>query len=202
MDSQPFDAARTHASLFERIRGNADQEAWNEFYERYAPMIRGWCRHWFPHEVDDMAHEVFIRLMSCMKAFEYKPQEGRFRAYLKTMTHRMMAELKERVARIPVVSNEEMLIESEVRQDLWDRLASEYDLELLEQAKEIVRGRVEPSTWLAYLRTAEEWRKPADVARELGMRVGAVFQAKCSVIKQLRREVQILHGPPSDEVSS
>jgi RNA polymerase sigma-70 factor, ECF subfamily len=202
MDSQPFDAARTHASLFERLRGNADQEAWNEFYERYAPMIRGWCRHWFPHEVDDMAQEVFTRLMSRMKAFEYKPQEGRFRGYLKTTTHRLMAELKERVARIPVISDEEVPIESEVRQDLWDRLASEYDLELLENAKEIVRGRVEPRTWSAYLGTAEEWRKPADVARELGMKIGAVFQAKHSVITQLRAEVQKLQGPPSDEVSS
>ena len=44
--------------------------------------------------------------------------------------------------------------------------------------------------------TAEEWRKPAEVARELGMKVGAVFQAKHSVITQLRREIEILQGPP------
>ena len=148
-----------------------------------------------------MAHEVFIRLMSCMKAFEYKPEEGRFRGYLKTMTHRLMAELKGRVARVSLINNEEMPIEIEAGADLVDRLAAMFDLELLDQAKEQVRNRVEERTWLAYLRTAEEWRKPADVARELGMKVGAVFQAKHSVIKQLRAEIQILQGPPSDEVS-
>ena len=42
----------------------------------------------------------------------------------------------------------------------------------------------------------------AEVARELGMKVGAVFQAKHRVIAQLRREIQILQGSPSDEVSS
>jgi RNA polymerase sigma-70 factor, ECF subfamily len=198
MDFQTFDTSR---SLLIRIRDNADHEAWKQFHERYAPMIRGWCRHWFPHEVDDMAQEVFTRLTDCMKVFEYKPEKGRFRGYLKTMTRRLMADLKERVARIPVVNDEESLIESEVRQDLWDRLASEYDLELLEKAKETVRGRVEPRTWSAYLGTAEEWRKPADVARELGMKVGTVFQAKHSVITQLRAEIQTLEGPPYDEVS-
>ena len=149
-----------------------------------------------------MAQEVFTRLMSCMKAFEYKPQEGRFRGYLKTVTHRLMAELKERVAPIPVINNEEMPIEIEAGTDLVARLAAMFDLELLDQAKERVRSRVEPRTWSAYLGTAEEWRKPADVAHKLGMKVGAVFQAKHSVITQLRREIQILQGPPSDEVSS
>ena len=149
-----------------------------------------------------MAQEVFTRLMSCMNVFEYKPQEGRFRGYLKTVTNRLMAELKERVAPIPVINNEEMPIEIEAGTDLVARLAAMFDLELLDQAKERVRSRVEPRTWSAYLGTAEEWRKPSDVARELGMRVGAVFQAKCSVIKQLRAEIETLQGPPSDEVSS
>jgi RNA polymerase sigma factor (sigma-70 family) len=201
MDSQAFDTSRTHASLFERLRGNADQEAWNEFYERYAPMIRGWCRHWFPRETDDPVQDVLLLLIKRLKTFEYDPSR-RFRGYLKTVTHQLMADLKKREKGSRVAQCDGLLEEAEATQDLWDRLASEYDLEILEKAKETVRGRVEPSTWLAYLRTAEEWRKPADVARELGMRVGAVFQAKCSVIKQLRREVQVLQGAPSDEVSS
>jgi RNA polymerase sigma factor (sigma-70 family) len=202
MDSQTFDASRTHASLLIRVRDIEDQEAWEEFHDRYAPMIRGWCRHWFPHEVDDMVQEVFTRLMSCLKSFEYKPGKGRFRGYLKTVTHRLMADLKERPAPVLVLDNEEVPIEIEAGQDLQDRLAAMFHLELLDQAKERVRGRVEARTWSAYVETAEEWRKPADVARELGMKVGAVFQAKHSVITQLRREIQLLQGPPSDEVSS
>ena len=58
-----------------------------------------------------------------------------------------------------------------------------------------MRRRVQPHTWRAYVATAEEWRKPAEVARELGMKVGAVFQAKHSVITQLKREIENLQGP-------
>jgi len=196
MNSSSFDPSRTHASLLIRLRDNADQQAWEEFHERYAPMIRGWCRHWFPRELDDMVQEVLTRLVSSLKNFEYEPGKGRFRGYLKTVTHRLMAELKERPARTPVFGDAEMLNEIEAGGDLEERLAAMFDLELLDQAKERVRGRVEERTWSAYVETAERWRKPAEVARELGMKVGAVFQAKYSVITQLRREIQILEGPP------
>jgi RNA polymerase sigma-70 factor, ECF subfamily len=195
MNSSRLDPSRTRPSLLIRLQDSADQQAWYEFHERYAPMIRGWCRHWFPRELDDVVNEVFIRLLNCLKNFKYEPGRGRFRAYLKTVTHRLMADLKERPAPTPVFDDEARLIEIEAGQDLRDRLAAMFDLELLDQAKERVRSRVEPRTWSAYVGTAEEWRKPAEVARELGMKVGAVFQAKHSVIAQLRREIEILQGP-------
>jgi RNA polymerase sigma factor (sigma-70 family) len=195
MNTSSFDTSRTHPSLLIRLRDPADQQAWDEFHERYAPMIRGWCRHWFPRELDDMVQEVFTRLVSCLKAFEYEPGKGQFRGYLKTVTHRLMADLKERQVPAPAIDNEEMLIEVEARQDLLDRLAAMFDLDLLAQAKERVRSHVEARTWSAYVGTAEDWRKPGEVARELGMKVGAVYQAKYSVITDLNREVKALQGP-------
>jgi RNA polymerase sigma factor (sigma-70 family) len=200
MSTGSIDPTRTSPSLLIDVREPGDQEAWEEFHARYSPMIRGWCRQWFPREADDMVQEVMGELVFIMRSYTYKPEKGRFRGWLKTVTHRMMAQLKRSSKRLLV--DIEGLDGAEASVDLWERLGAEYDLELLEKAKETVRGRVEPHTWSAYLGTAEELRKPADVARELGMRVGAVFQAKCSVVKQLRREIQILQGPDSDEVSS
>jgi len=196
MSTGSFDPARTRQSLLIRLRDLGDQQAWEEFHARYAPMIGGWCRRWFPRETDDMVQEVLLLLAKSLRDFEYDPSKGRFRGYLKTVTHRLMADLKARPARTPVFGDEEMLNEIEADGDLEERLAAMFDLELLDQAKERVRGRVEERTWSAYVETAERWRKPAEVARELGMKVGAVFQAKYSVITQLRREIQILEGPP------
>ena len=73
-------------------------------------------------------------------------------------------------------------------------LAAEYDLELLETARELVRGRVMDRTWSAYVETAERGRKPPEVARELGMTAGAVYQARYNVITALRREIEIREG--------
>jgi DNA-directed RNA polymerase specialized sigma24 family protein len=70
MNFSSLDRSRTHASLLIRLRDNSDQQAWEEFHERYAPMIRGWCRQWFPRELDDMVQEVLTRLVSSLKNFE------------------------------------------------------------------------------------------------------------------------------------
>jgi RNA polymerase sigma-70 factor (ECF subfamily) len=95
----------------------------------------------------------------------------------------------------PLVAGEVLLDREEARQDLMARLAAEYDLELLELAKERVRGRIEERTWSAYVATAERGRKPAEVARELHMSVGAVYQARYKVLTELRREIEIPEGP-------
>jgi RNA polymerase sigma-70 factor, ECF subfamily len=153
-------------------------------------MIRGWCRQWFPREADDMVQEVMGELVLIMRSYTYQPEKGRFRGWLKTVTHRMMAQLKKSSKRVLV--DIEALDGAEASTDLWERLGAEYDLELLEKAKENVRGRVEPSTWSAYVETAEHLRRPAEVAHELGMKVGAVYQARYHVLNLLRQEVEIL----------
>jgi RNA polymerase sigma-70 factor, ECF subfamily len=194
MGTNHFDTSRTSQTLLGRVRNCDDQQAWDDFHRRYEPMIRGWCRHWFPHEADDMVQEVFERLITIMKNFEYEPGK-RFRGYLKTVTNRMMSELKKRASARPAMDHEFLADEVEATDDLAARLAAEYDLELRDIAKDRVRGRVTERTWAAFLETAECGRSPAEVAGELGMRVGAVFQAKHSVITQLRQEIEYLQGP-------
>jgi len=65
-----------------------------------------------------------------------------------------------------------------------------------------VRGRVEPNTWWAYVETAEHGRKGAEVARELGMTVGAVHTARWYVLKLLKHEVAFLEHSSWREVLS
>jgi RNA polymerase sigma factor (sigma-70 family) len=184
------DTSRTHASLLIRVRDTGDHQAWAEFEKRYRPMIWGWCRHWFPRETEDRVHDVYCKLIDGLKKFEYDPARGRFRGWLKTLTNRLMADLKGSTPS-EVPDAEAILAQAEARTDLFDRLAAEYDLELLEKAKDIVRGRVTEQTWTVYIEVAERGREPADVARELGMSVGAVYQAKYNVTTALKREIEI-----------
>lgn len=190
----------THLSVLIGVSDPTNHQAWELFITRYGPMIRGWCRHWFPRAADGMAHEVFTKLLFVMRTYHYQPEKGRFRGWLKTVTHRLMAELK-RDARSPGFEFP-ALEDLAAPQDLEARLAAEYDLELLEQAKENVRVRVEAQTWLAYQETAELGRKPCEVARELGMKVGTVYQAKHSVLAALKREIETLEGSESGEAHS
>ena len=188
------DSTRTDSELLNKVRDPRNHPAWEKFIARYRPMIRGWCRHWFPEESDDKACEVLSELVFRMINFEYDRSQGRFRGWLRTVTHNLMAKWKREL--LPQVEDDQDPLDSiRAGDDLAARLSAQIDLEQLEKAKELVRGRVQPHTWTAYVATAEERRKPADVARELGMKVGAVYQAKHIVKALLKREIEILQGP-------
>ena len=199
MSTSSFDSTRTSRTLLIRLRDTGDQHAWEEFYARYTPMIWGWCHQWFPRDAEDMVHEVMRLLVRRLRDFEYQPGK-RFRGYLKTVTHNLMADLKEKEVLRRTVDGGDLIEDVEASQDLKQRLEAEFDLELLETAKDNVRRRVEPRTWSAYLETAEQGRSGAEVGIELGMKVGAVFQAKHHVLKLLQQEVKSLEDSSGCEV--
>jgi RNA polymerase sigma-70 factor (ECF subfamily) len=185
------DGAQTDAALLDNVRNPRNHPAWETFIARYRPMIRGWCRQWFPYEADDKACDVLSDLVFIMMRFEYDPEKGRFRAWLKTVTHNMMAKLTKGLPPQFDTLNDPAEM-AEAGEDMAARLAREFDLELLDVAKKRVQQRVKRHTWLAYVATAEEGRKAPEVARELGLKIGSVFQAKRSVIELLKQEIKKL----------
>jgi DNA-directed RNA polymerase specialized sigma24 family protein len=135
MNDLDSDSMRTSATLLSGVRDLQNQEAWEKFVARYGPMIEGWCRVWFPHDADNKACEVFSELVFRMVKFEYDPKEGRFRGWLKTVTHHLMAKLKREV--FEQVPDEDSPLDSvEAGEDLAARLAADFDLEQLELAKD------------------------------------------------------------------
>ena len=194
MSTEDESGSETSATLLIQVRDTNDRVAWEKFLRRYQPMIQKWCRRWFPRETDDPVQEVLVILVDQLRKFEYDPASGRFRGWLKVTTHRLMADLKKRWPANSASDGSGSLDEVAAREDLWERLAGQFDLELLEIARERVRGRVQDQTWAAYVETAEKGRKPAQVASELHMAAGSVYQARYSIIQQLQREIEILEG--------
>jgi RNA polymerase sigma-70 factor (ECF subfamily) len=70
-----------------------------------------------------------------------------------------------------------------------DPSAAESHGGILRRALELIRADFEESSWKAFWQTAVEGRNTADVARELGMSVFAVYQAKYRVQRKLRDEL-------------
>ena len=60
----------TSVTLMMRVQEDpADPRAWDEFVERYQPMIRAWCLRWGsqPADADDVAQQVLLKLLTAMK---------------------------------------------------------------------------------------------------------------------------------------
>ena len=196
-----FHDLRTSITLLERLgREETDQQAWAEFVRRYGRQIYRWCRRWKLQEADaeDLTQNVLVRLHSRLRTFRYDPAQS-FRAYLKALTHYAWCDLVQGNRRPGAGSGDSAVLDRlhtiEARDDLVRRLDEEFDRELLAEAAERVRQRVEPHTWEAFRLTALEGLSGAAAAEQLGMKVVTVFKAKSKVQKMLQEEVARLGAP-------
>src|SRR5262245_38065548 len=168
-----FEQAETRLSLLVRLTrpGPADERAWREFVDYYAPVIYRWCARRGLQDTDaqDVTQQVLLKLATRLPAFEYDPDRS-FRAWLRTLTHHAWADfLTGRDAGMPGhPAAWAALTTAEARDDLLRRIEDEFDLELLEQAMAVVRGRVKPDTWEAFRLTALEGVPGAEAARQAG----------------------------------
>ena len=194
-----FDQAETRLSLLVRLTrpGPADERAWREFVDQYAPVIYRWCARRGLQDTDaqDVTQNVLLKLAARLPTFAYDPSRS-FRAWLRTLTHHAWADfLSERDVSASGGSGAwAALNTAEARDDLLQRIEDEFDLELLEQAAARVRERVEPATWEAFQLTALEGVPAAEVARRLGKQVATVYVLRSNVQKLLRAAIAELEG--------
>ena len=132
------DDTRTSRTLLGRLAASPpDDQAWQEFVERYGPRIIQWCREWKLQDADvlDVSQAVLTKLLVRLKRFEYDAA-GSFRGWLHTLVERTAADVMAAQSRRPSGSQVDFgLLESvEARADLARRLEQEFDLELLESA--------------------------------------------------------------------
>ena len=192
--------SRTSGSLLRRLGCNPnDAAAWGEFVRRYGRKVLLWCRHWQLQEADaqDVTQDVLLRVARQMRTFCYDPQRS-FRAWLKTLAHAAWCDWLEGQKKPGRGSGDSTVLDQlatvEARDDLVQRLEEEYDRELLEAASARVRLRVEPRTWEAFRLLTYEGLSGAEAAERLGMKVGAIYVAKCKVQKMLQEGIRRLEA--------
>lgn len=177
----------TSASLLLQVRDAADYEAWRTFESVYSPLVRRSCvrRGLQAADADDVCQEVLARVAQAIRAFDYDPAKGRFRAWLNTVTANAVRSFKMKAARLPAE------VESEPpATDLgWD---ADFSAHLLAVAFDRVRGEFEPATWAAFEAVWVRNESAVNVAERLGVAVHAVYVNKSRVLKRLEAEVRLL----------
>jgi RNA polymerase sigma-70 factor (ECF subfamily) len=187
---------RTSATLLMRLaQSPRDETAWTEFVGKYGDQLHRWCHHWGLQDADarDVTQRVLLDLARQLPEFQYD-RSKRFRAWLKTIAHRAWGKYVSTLRRPGAGAGDSevgALLETvEARDDLARRLDKEFDLELLEAAMDVVRGRVKPATWEAFRRLALEHESGEQAASALNMSVDAVLKARSNVTKLLREEMK------------
>jgi RNA polymerase sigma-70 factor (ECF subfamily) len=190
----------TSSSLIQRVKSR-DPVAWQRFVTLYGPMVYDWSRKAGLQSNDsaDVVQEVFHSVATGLESFQYGGQGQTFRGWLWTITRNKIRDFaRRRVNRPDAAGGTDAYLRL---QDLPDELPEASigptgigDQGLVRRALELVRAEFEERTWQAFWRVTMEDARPADVATELGMSVGAVYMAKSRVLNRLRRELAEEYG--------
>ena len=192
------DSPTTQLSLLARIRDPRDGEAWAEFVEVYAPLVYGLARRHGLQDADaaDLTQDVLRSVARAAPRFDYDPRRGSFRGWLFTVARnqlRKSALARKRQAPGCGGSDAQRVLEEqpapEAEEALWDQ---EYQARLFEWAAGRVRPAFRPPTWQAFWRTAVDGRDAGEVARELGLSVGAVYIARSRVLARIKEQLRPL----------
>jgi RNA polymerase sigma-70 factor (ECF subfamily) len=144
-----------------------------------------------------LVQQVLEVLIRELPRFDFNPQKGRFRGWLKGILINRLREFWRSEKERPLATgdsdfNHRTLLQLEDPNSdlsrLWD---FEHDQHVGQQLLKLVRPDFAPMTWEAFLRQLRGER-PAAVAADLGMSLNAVYLAKSSVLKRLRQEMGVL----------
>jgi RNA polymerase sigma-70 factor (ECF subfamily) len=190
-------SSRTSTSLLEQLRQlPADPAAWSRFVDRYGPRIYTWCRRWGLQDADaqDVAQDILLKLSKSLTTFRYDPSR-RFRAWLRAVVRHAWQDWLARPQQRERCGSDEvwiLLASQPAADDLEARIEHEFAQQLLAEAKECIRARVEPTTWEVYQLTAEQNLSAADTAARLNIPEARVYKYKSRVQQMLQAEVREL----------
>jgi RNA polymerase sigma factor (sigma-70 family) len=200
------DAPVTQPSLLIRLGDKQDTVAWAQFVEVYAPLVYGFARKHGMQDADaaDLTQEVMRAVAGAISRLEYDPRRGTFRSWLFTVVRNKFRNYLSNKTRKQMTtggSSVQELLEAQpdrvdALQEQWDH---EYDERVFAWAVDRVKGSFTEKTWQAFWQVSVEGKNARDVARDVGVSVGAVYIAKSRVLARLKEQIQLLQGEAPEE---
>jgi RNA polymerase sigma factor (sigma-70 family) len=186
---------RTRPSLLVRVRDAADDAAWKVFVDTYTPLVYGYCRRSGLQDADaaDVAQEVLAQVSRSIRNFEYRPERGKFRAWLGTATRNAVSRFwkkRDRPDRAAGGSDPAAaLAAAQAPAENWD---GQFNGHLCRSALARIRGEFDDETWHVFERVWLDDHKPGDVAVEMGRKPQWVYKSKFRVLQRFKEEVAYL----------
>lgn len=85
MATFPDTPATLLARIAVHVTGQEDEAAWLRLFELYAPAIRKFAEYQGADDAEDVAQEVFLKLVGVLRGGGYVADAGKFRSYLAAM---------------------------------------------------------------------------------------------------------------------
>jgi RNA polymerase sigma-70 factor, ECF subfamily len=179
----------TPPSLLERIRKPDEHLAWERFVSLYTPYIFGLARKAGVgrEEASDVVQDVLLLLTKTMPGFEYDANLS-FRAWLRTVVMNRVHEIARKRSVPTRFAAQQFDLEQPPAVESIEE--TEYRRHVIARALEIMQREFAPTTWKACWEHVVSGKTALDVGAELGISEGAVYVAKCRVLRKLREELK------------
>ena len=196
-DSHDELGSSTSITLLQGMR-ERDPEQWERFALLFSPLVYEWCRraNVNQHDAADVTQEVFKAVALTIDSFRRDRDGDTFRGWLWGITRYKILDHFRAAAQQPTAiggSSAQIDLNEIVQRipEAWDDQQSDHDSNALyKQALDLLQSEFEQATWNAFLEVTVHGRKPADVAKDLGMTVGAVYNARYKVMRRLRNDLE------------
>jgi RNA polymerase sigma factor (sigma-70 family) len=185
----------TRPSLLLRIRDRADAAAWRTFDAIYRPMLHRFALACGLNEADaeDVVQHCMAAVQEKIGAFDYDPEKGRFKAWLRTLVQNrvrnVIRDRRDRAAPEGAIDGLESRDPSP--EAVFDRLWMQ---EHLWHCLELVRQEVEEPTYLAFKRYVLDQHPIEEVCKELNMRANLVYTIKWRLTEKVAERMHELLG--------
>ena len=196
----------TRASLLGRLHDGADPMAWNDFFERYWPLVFSIARHrgCSRNTAEDVVQDVMLAVFERKAVFRHDPSRGRFRDWLGGVVRRKVTARRCAGRTVPRPWRQRKPVarargaRRRARLGLGSGLRSGHA-----GALDVVRREMSPGTYQAFevFRVGE--CSGVEAARITGLTRNAVYQARKKVLRRLR-ELGAEYGdrgPPDEAIA-
>jgi RNA polymerase sigma-70 factor (ECF subfamily) len=191
----------TRPSLIVRLRNAQDADAWGEFVQVYEPVVYRLARQIGLQHADafDATQEVLLTVVRVVDRWEPDPSKGTFRGWLYRVARNVIVrQLQDRRRGVVGNGGSDVQVLLDQHPAPTDEESRVFELEFRRQvfvwAAGQIRARFRESTWRAFWETHVENRPVSEVAGELALSEGAVYVARCRVVRLLRIEVERFLG--------
>lgn len=193
----------TNALLIARVKDPADQSAWSEFLAIYRPVVMRMAHNQGLQlaDAEDLAQVVFVAVSSAIKSWEPGVDRPPFRAWLFTVARNSIVNAVRSRQRHQGTGGTSIL---DLFAQIPDAEASaeftrESEREALRLAAQQIRDEFEPATWTMFWDTEVAGKPVEEVASSVNRSPGAVYVARCRVMKRLSQRVREIVAGWSEE---
>lgn len=182
----------TRSSLLLNLQHPSGQGRWDEFIQRYRPLIAHAVRRTgIPsQDQDDVIQSILLQLLKVLPTFAYQREKGFFRNWLRRIATNQALDWHRKQSRSrSVVVYNEALAGLPSRDEEQER----FDHELLQAALRSVRAEFRPRTWECFEQRILQQKSAAQIASDLNLSENAVFINTSRVLSRVR-EFCHLHG--------